>query len=186
MTRYRPARRYVLAAVVAFVLAAFSAWCGLRWTPAFVPAFLLLVSGSLLAFLAARPPIVLREKSWSVGKTSYRWTEVERLDTTGWTSPLVLRVTFRDGRSMPLIYPGEPEAAGRLLRQMRRLARDARIEGIPYEQYWGADETPDEAESAAPRYRMLRPQDEAEVERLFQRLKAGQSLDRQASSEERD
>ncbi len=185
MTRYPPARHYAPAAVVAFVLAAFAGWCGWNWKPAFIPAVLFLLSSGVLLFLATRPVIVIRDGSWSVGEEGFLWAEVERLDTTGWTAPLILRMALRGGRVLYLIYPGEPSMAARLLRQMRRLARGAWIEGIPYKQYWG--ESPElededvevEEELARPRYRVLRPEDEAEVERLYNRLKSVGRLDHQ-------
>jgi hypothetical protein len=189
MNCYRPARHYLPAAAVAFGLALFSVWCGWNWMPALLPAFLLLLSSALLAFLASRPPITIRENSWSIGDRSYSWSEVERLDSTAWrNSPLILKITLRQNRVVHIVYPGEPEAAGRLLRQMRRLARGARIEGLPYNQYWG--EAPisaaEERSAETPRYRLLRAEDEAEVERLFQQLKSAGRLDHQTSEERRD
>jgi len=189
MTRYPPARHYLPAAGVALALAAFSAWCGWRWTPAFIPALILLLSSALLAFLAARPAILIRDDSWSVGEQSFLWSEVETLDATGWSSPLILRIGLRGNRVFYLIYPGEPANAGRLLRQMRRLARGARIDGVPYRQYWGENpaSAPGEDGPAAPvRYRMLRSDDEAEVERLYQQLKSAGKIDHQTSEERRD
>ncbi|MBI3667129.1 MAG: hypothetical protein HY236_13060 [Acidobacteria bacterium] len=131
MTRYAPARHYLPGAVAAFALSVFSGWCGWNWKPAFVPAFLLLFSSGLLLFLATRPVIIIRDKSLSVGDRSYLWSEVESLDTTGWSVPLVLNITLRGDRFLRLIYAGDPESAGRLLRQMRRLARGARIDSLP-------------------------------------------------------
>jgi hypothetical protein len=91
---------------------------------------------------------------------------------------MVLRVGLRGGRRFYLIYPGEPERSGRLLRQMRRLARGARLEGIPYRQYWGEVTTvADDEPPTPPSYRVLRPEDEAEVERLYQRLKTAGRLE---------
>jgi hypothetical protein len=187
MTRYAPARHYAPAAIVAFSLAVFAGWCGWSWKPAFIPAALFVLSSALLVFLATRPVIVIRDSSWSVGNESFLWSEVERVDTTGWSSPLVLRIALRGGRLMYVIYPGEANASGRLLRQMRRLARGAWIEGIPHKQYWGEHPLalPEEHDSSRPRYRMLRPEDEDEVERLYNRLKAAGHIDHQTSSEER-
>jgi hypothetical protein len=185
MTRYAPARHYAPAAVVAFALAIFSGWAGWNWKPAFIPGVLFLISSGLLLFLAARPAIVIRDGSWSVGDDSVLWAEVERLDTTGWSSPLILKVTLRGGRVLYLIYPGDAESSGKLLRQMRRLARGAWIEGIPYRQYWGeAPMAADDEPMTPPRYHVLRPEDEAEVERLYNRLKSAGRLDHQTSSEE--
>ena len=182
MTRYAPARHYAPAAVVAFSLAIFAGWCGWNWKPAFIPAILFLLSSALLAFLATRPPIVIRDSSWSVGDEKFLWSEVERVDTTGWTSPLVLRVALRDGRVLHVIHPGDALSAGKLLRQMRRLARGAWIEGIPYKQYWGETDitTPEELDASRPRYRVLCSEDEAEVERLYTRLKAAGRIDQEA------
>jgi hypothetical protein len=182
MTRYTPARHYAPAAVVALFLAAFSGWCGWNWKPAFIPALLFLLSSALLAFLATCPPIVVRDSSWSVGHEKFLWSEVERVDTTGWTSPLVLRIGLRDGRVLHVIHPGDAPSAGKLLRQMRRLARGAWIEGIPYKQYWGEADatTPEELDASRPRYRVLCPDDEAEVERLYTRLKAAGRIDQEA------
>lgn len=178
MTEYRPARCWAPCAGAAVLLAVFAAWVGGNWKLAFIPAILFVLSAFFLAYLASRPTIVIRDGSWSVGRRSFLWSEVESLDTTGWTTPLVLRVGLRGGRRFYLVYPGEPERAGRLLRQMRRLARGARLEGLPYRQYWGqAASAPDPEPEASPRYRVLRPEDEAEVERLYQRLKAAGRLD---------
>lgn len=186
MTRYSPARHYAPAAVVALALAVFAAWCGWSWKPAFIPTVLFLLSSGLLLYLATRRAIVIRDGSWSMGERSFLWSEVDRLDTTGWTSPLILRITLRDGEVLHMIYPGEAENCGRLLRQMRRLARGAWIEGIPYKQYWGETAVAGEEPAISrPRYRMLRPEDEAEVERLYNRLKTAGRLDHRTSSEER-
>lgn len=187
MTRYDPARTYLVSAVAALALAGFSGWVGWGWTPAFLPATLLLLSSAGLAILATRPPIVIRENSCTVGEQSFLWSEVERLDTVGWATPLLVRVTLRDGRAIRLIYPGEPKTAARLLRQMRRLSQGAQIEGIPYRQYWGAPGSSAGAKTAGsgPQYQVVRPEEEAEIERLYQRLKSAGRLDHQTSSEER-
>jgi hypothetical protein len=181
MTRYTPSRQYLPAAIVAFALAGFAGWCGWSWKPAFIPAFLFLVSSGLLLFLATRPAIVIREGSWTVGDQSFLWPEVEQIDTTGWHSPLILKIGLRGGRVLHLIYPGDRETCSKLLRQMRRLARGARIDGVPYKQYWGERPTPAASEEvlSPPRYRVLRPEDEEEVERLYNRLKSVGRLDHQ-------
>lgn len=185
MTRYCPARHYLPAAIVAFALAIFSGWCGWNWKLALIPAFLFLASSALLLALAMRPPITIRDGSWTVGDDSFLWSEVERLDTTGWTSPLILRIALRSGRLLHVVYPGDTETSAKLLRQMRHLARGARIDGIPYEQYWGerpAVASPEE-HPTPPRYHILRPEDEEEVERLYSRLKSVGRLE--GSPEER-
>jgi hypothetical protein len=67
------------------------------------------------------------------------------------------------------------------------LCRDALIDGIPYRQYWGEVLTANSGRKMlpSPRYRLLLPEDEAEVERLYQRLKAVGHIDPKNSSDEK-
>ena len=138
-----------------------------------------------------RPAIEIHEGYFSVGKRIVPWMDVRRLDIlrldrAGWISPLMMRVTLFDDTRFTLIYPGDLDACSSLLRHLRRLSRDALIDGIPYRQYWG------EVLAAGgrnplpgPRYRILRPEDEAEVERLYQRLKSVGHLDQKNSTDEK-
>lgn len=187
MNRYRPARQYLPASLVAAGLALFSSWCGLNWPLAFMPAGVFVLFSVTLYYLATRPAIEIGESYLSIGKETIRWSEVARIDSTVWTSPLVLQLGLRDGRSLRLIYPGDIESASRLIRQMRRLAREAVIDGVPYRQYWG-EVVPFRVEAqalAVPRYRLMLPEDEAEVERLYQRLKSVGNLDPRSSADDR-
>jgi hypothetical protein len=87
-----------------------------------------------------------------------------------------------------LTYPGDLDSCNSLLRHLRRLSRDALIDGIPYRQYWGEVLAPGgerKPQSSLPRYRILRPEDEAEVERLYQRLKTVGNLDQKNSTDEK-
>ena len=74
-----------------------------------------------------------------------------------------------------------------MLRNLRRLSRDALIDGVPYRQYWGEALNPgsDRRQIPSPRYRMLRPEDEAEVEKLYQRLKTVVHLDQKSTTDEK-
>ena len=110
--------------------------------------------------------------------------DIRRLDRTGWMSPLIVRITLFDDSRLVLVYPGDLDSCNRLLRHLRRLSRDALIEGVPYRQYFGevlaagAERKP----APPPRYRILKPEDEAEVERLYQRLKTVGNLDQKKNS----
>jgi hypothetical protein len=66
------------------------------------------------------------------------------------------------------------------MRHLRRMSREALIDGIPYRQFWGeAISTPQqERRLPSPKYQLLLPQDEMDVERLYQRLKTVGHLDR--------
>ena len=61
------------------------------------------------------------------------------------------------------------------------------IDGVPYRQFWGEATIGAVAKKqlAPPRYPLLLPDDEAEVERMFQRLKSVGHLDQKTSSEDK-
>lgn len=185
MTRYVPARHYLSFGVVAIALAVFSGWLGLDWAPAFIPAVLFLLSSALLFVMALRPAIEIHEGYLAIGKRVVPWMDIRRLDRTGWISPLIVRITLFDDSRLTLIYPGDLDSCNSLLRHLRRLSRDALIDGVPYRQYWGEVLAPggDRRQVPPPRYRILRPEDEAEVERLYQRLKTVGNLDQKNTDE---
>ncbi|MFN7995861.1 MAG: hypothetical protein U0Q18_19775 [Bryobacteraceae bacterium] len=187
MTRYTPARHYLTFGIVAVALGAFSAWLGLDWAPAFIPAGLFLLSAAVLLVLAFRPAVEIHEGYLAAGKRIVPWMDIRRLDRTGWISPLIVRMTLFDDSHLLLIYPGDLDSCNSLLRHLRRLSRDALIDGIPYRQYWGEVLAPgaDRKQIPPPRYRLLRPEDEAEVERLYQRLKTVGNLDQKNSTDEK-
>ncbi len=186
MTRYAPSKHYLHGGLAALFLAAFSAWCGLSWPPALIPAVLFLASGGVLGLLALRPPIEVHESHLVIGNRAIPWLEIRRLDRTGWMSPLIVHLTLFDDSRISLIYPGDLDSANSLLRHLRRAARAALIDGIPYRQFWGEGMARGGGRRAVPepRGRVLRPEDEAEVERLFQRLKAVGHLDQKNPTDE--
>jgi len=187
MTRYLPARHYLSFGIVAVALGVFSGWLGMGWTPAFIPAALFLLSSVLLFLMAFRPAIEIHEEYLAVGKRIIAWMDIRRLDRTGWISPLIVRITLFDDSRVTLVYPGDLDSCNSLLRHLRRLSRDALIDGIPYRQYWGEVlvNSAERKQLSPPRYRILRPEDEAEVERLYQRLKTVGNLDQKNSTDEK-
>ena len=188
MTRCLPARHYQWIGIAAVVLAGLAAWgaTALGLPIFYVPAALFLLGAGVLLFLAFRPAIEIHEGYLSIGSRIIPWMDIRRLDRTGWISPLIVRVTLFDDSRLLLIYPGDLDSCNSLLRHLRRLSRDALIDGIPYRQYWGEVLAPSERKQASlPRYRILRPEDEAEVERLYQRLKTVGNLDQKNSTDEK-
>src|SRR5437899_12299905 len=170
MTRYSPARQYRWFGLSAVVFAAACGWFGMQLPLIYVPGSLFLLTAGLLFFLAFRPAIEVHEGYVSIGARIIPWMDIRRLDRTGWISPLILRITLFDDSRVILVHPGDLDSCNSLLRHMRRLSRDALIDGIPYRQYWGEVLAPgsERKQSTLPRYRILRPEDEAEVERLYQ------------------
>jgi hypothetical protein len=188
MTRYLPARQYVWFGAAAVLLAGLSAWFGTSAPLAFIPAGGFVLAAGFLFAMALRPAIEIHEGYLSIGKRIIPWMDIRRLDRTGWISPLIVRVTLFDDSRMVLVYPGDLDSCNSLLRHLRRLSRDALIDGIPYRQYWGELLAPGAVErkqAPPPRYRLLRPEDELEVERLYQRLKTVGNLDQKNSTDEK-
>lgn len=187
MTRYVPARHYLTFGITALALAALSGWLGLQMRPAFVAAGLFLLSSVMLLTLAFRPALEIHEEYLSIGKRHVLWMDIRRVDRTGWISPLILRMTLFDDTRLLLVYPGDVEACNSLLRNLHRLSRDALIDGVPYRQYWGEalNPGPERRQLPSPRYRLLRPEDEAEVEKLYQRLKTVGHLDQKNTTDEK-
>jgi hypothetical protein len=184
MTRYLPARHYLWLGITAVVLAVFSGWVGWQSPLAFIPAVLFLPTAAFLFLMAFRPAIEIHESYLSIGRRVIPWMDIRRLDRTGWISPLIVRITLFDDSRLVLVYPGHLDSCTSLLRHLRRLSRDALIEGIPYRQYWGEVLAAGVERKPAPppRYRILRAEDEAEVERLYQRLKTVGHLDQKKNS----
>jgi hypothetical protein len=185
MTCYSPSRHCLSFGLVAVACAAFSGWVGMQWAPAFIAAFLFIVTAGILVVLALQPPIEVYEHHLAMGKRIIPWNEILRLDRTSCMSPLIVHLTLTGDRRVTLIYPGGIDAGKSLLRHLRRCAREALIDGIPYKQFWGELLPPgvERRQLASPRYQLLRADDEAEVERLFQRLKTVGHLDPKGSDE---
>jgi hypothetical protein len=187
MTRYFPARHYLWFGASAVVLGALSGWYAITFPLAAVPSVLFLLTAGLLFVMAFRPPVEIHEGYLSIGRRIIPWMDIRRVDRTCWISPLVVRMTLFDDSRLLLLFPGDLDSCNSLLRSLRRYSRDALIDGIPYRQYWGELLAPAERKAAAapPRYRILRPEDEAEVERLYQRLKTVGNLDQKNSTDEK-
>jgi hypothetical protein len=188
MTRYAPAQHYTWFGISALVLAAGFTWVAFNyhWPSVFVPSVLAALTAVFLFVMAFRPAVEAHEGYLAVGKRIIPWMDIRRLDRLR-TSPLIVRVTLFDDSRLVLVYPGDVDACNSLLRHLRRYSRDALIDGIPYRQYWGEVLAAggERKQAPPPRYRILRPEDEAEVERLYQRLKAVGNLDQKNSTDEK-
>ena len=190
MTRYLPAPYYFWSGIAAVVLAGLSGWMGWQRPLALIPAVLFLLSAVFLFLMAFRPTLELREGCLSIGRRAIPWMDIRRVDRAfSWVSPLVIRLTLFDDSRVMLVYSGDLDSCNSLLRNLRRLSRDALIDGVPYRQYWGEVLVPaadrKQQPPTPPRYRILRPEDEAEVERLYQRLKTVGNLDQKSSADEK-
>lgn len=185
--RYRVPNYYLWAGLVAVALGVFSAWLSLSHPICWVATFLLVASAGLVLYLATRPAIEIYETHVKIGLAAIPWKHVRRLDRSS-SIPLMVRLTLSDKTHILVIYAGDHDSSAGLLQNLRRYAREALIDGIPYRQFWGEPTAPTAAakkQLAAPRQPLLLPDDEAEVERMFQRLKSVGHLEEKTSSEDK-
>jgi hypothetical protein len=171
---------------LALALALITGGLGLEWPLIAVASVLFFLSSAFVLWLAFRPPLEIGETHLKIGERALPWNEIRRVDRTGWVSPLALHLTLANEERILIIYPGSLDNATRLLQQIRRMAREALIDGMPHRQFWG--EPPlrrSEAKALpSPKYQLLTKEDEDEVERLFQRLKTVGHIDPKTNSDE--
>lgn len=173
--RWDPLRFDSLSLPDVFDLPAVHATFNLSW----LAAALFAIPALALLLLAFRPAIEIHNSHLSIGRRVIPWTRIRRLDQTGWNVPLLVYLTLDDGERVSLLYPGDPDSSTSLLRHLRRSAREALLNGVPYRQFWGEPPAAAPPQVAPLRYPLLRPEDEAEVERMFQRLKSAGHLETQ-------
>jgi Protein of unknown function (DUF3093) len=177
LARYTPCRRFLLLTLVAIFGALFSAWMGLRWAPSWIAAGLFAVSGTLLLVVTLRPAIEIHETHLAIGRRVMPWSDIRRIDQTGWNAPLAVHLTLADQKKFLLFYPGDLDSSTSLLRHLRRYSRQALLDGVPYRQFWGERAAASEEPIKPTKYPLMRPEDEEEIERMFQRLKSVGRLD---------
>jgi hypothetical protein len=158
-------------------------WSASTWSPAWIAAALFVLTSICLLAAALRPAIEIYETHLAIGRHIIPWGDVRRVDQTVWNAPLAVYLTLTDQRRELLIYPGDPDASAGLLRHLRRFSREALIDGIPYRQFWGESAAAEPKQLPPVRYPLLRPEDEDEVERMFQRLKSVGRIDQRNSDD---
>lgn len=193
LARYTPSPRYLALTLFAVAGAILSAWVGVRWAPSWIAAALFGLSAIALAAITLRPAIEIHETHLRIGRRLIGWDEIRRVDCTSWNAPLAVHITLRDGVRFMILYPGDPDSSSSVLRHIRRHSREALLDGTPYGEFWG--EAPASANApvvarsakdaeAPPKYPLLRPEDEDEVERMFQKLKSVGRLESKNSDED--
>jgi hypothetical protein len=158
-------------------------WTALRWAPAWIAAVAFGITALGILVLALRPAIEIFETHLSVGRKAVAWSDIRRLDQTGWNAPLAVYMTLADGHRFLILYPGDLDSSTSLLRHLRRYSREALLDGIPYRQFWGEAASERKQVAPPPRYPLLRPEDEDEVEKMFQKLKSVGRIDGRSSDE---
>jgi hypothetical protein len=186
IARYQVSARFLWAGFAALALTGLSFWMSFAWPWVWIATSLFLVAAILVLYLALRPAIDIYESHLKIGQAAIPWKHIRRLDRSS-NVPLVVRLTLSDKTRILVVYPSDPHSSSNLLRQLRRHAREALIDGVPYRQFWGepANAAPARKALPAPHYPMLLPDDEAEVERMFQRLKSVGHFDQKTSPEDK-
>lgn len=178
---------YFWAGLTALAVTGFSFWFAFLWPLCWIATGIFLAAALVALFLAARPSVEIYESHVKIGNHTIPWRHIRRLDRSS-NMPLMVKLTLADKTRVLVIYPGDPNSSSGLLRSLRRHSREALIDGVPYRQFWGeatAVGAPAKKQLSAPRYPLLLPDDEAEVERMFQRLKSVGHLDQKTSSEDK-
>lgn len=184
LARFIPSRRYASLTLFAISSALFSTWMGLRWAPSWIAAALFAASAVGLAYIALRPVLEISETHLSIGRRAIPWSEIRQVDQTGWHSPLAVHLTLASGERILLLYPGDYDGCGSLLRHLRRFSRNAQLDGTPYRQFWGEPPAaPKHARETVQKYPVLPPEEEEEIERMLQRLRTVGHIDSRGSDE---
>lgn len=186
MSRYLPSTTYLQAATVALLFATVSGYIALHSPVAYVPAAMLAISCACLFYLYRRPAIEIHPTHLVIGDERYSWNQIRRLDHGGWVAPLVVKIGLQDKSEIRVVYPGDLESATMLLRELRRHAESSMIDGVPHREYWRLEDEIQRDDKPArrsplavgkPKYPLLGPGEEDEIERLYQRLKSVGHLD---------
>ncbi len=177
---FQPSRLYARVGWAALAGSAICVLCGFRAPLAFIPGFLCAITSAVLFWVAARPPVRIGETQFNIGERAVAWREVREINSTRFVSPLILRIKLTNSRRKTLIYPGDPERIARLMFQLRKNSHSATFDGVAYRDYWTwtslAGMGHDNSTLDQP-VRMLSPDEEDEIERMYQKLKTVGRLD---------
>jgi len=183
LVRYSPAATYVSVGLGLACLGMVGLLFGRDHTAVMTPSVaLILVASTLLAF-ALRSPIEIRDSHLQVGRRVVPWESISHVHPPHAVAPLALPLTLNSHQNYLLLYPGTRENGRKLLHQIRRHARFALIDGLPYRQYWDEDLEAfrERCLSTDQLWNVLSLEDEEEVERLFLKLRSEGTLHRRES-----
>jgi hypothetical protein len=182
--KYLPSRMYAWVGGALFAASAAAGWAALNWPWAAPASALLLIASIPLLLVGLQPAIEARDGYLRIGRRTVPWSDIRSVRRLAWRLPVLVRLTTARGRRLHLVFTGDLNSGARLLRQICRSATLATIDGLPYREFWGEVPASAPPPSAPPQFRLLRPEDEAEVERMYQRLKSVGRLDSARSPDE--
>lgn len=185
MTRFAPSKHFVYMGIVAVLLGLMSGWVAWQWSPAIVPATLFFASALFLFWLSMHPVIEVTDREIAIGTRVIAWSSITKIETTGWLTPLVIKLTVESGRKVFLIFAGDLEASGRLKDMVCTCAPHAMLDGAPQRQRQAIISVRNGSTAELERHPILTLDDEAEVERMFQRLREVGHLDQSGGDSSR-
>jgi hypothetical protein len=182
---YQPSHLYSWTGWAALAGSLVCVLCGFRAPLAFIPGLLCATTAAVLFWLAARPSIHVGEAQFNIGERAIAWREVReinssRFNTSRFVSPLILKLKLTNSRHKVLVFPGDPDRIIRLTHQLRKKAYLATFDGIAYRDYWTWSSlagSHGEKPALEQPVRMVSPEDEDEIERMYQKLKTVGRLD---------
>ncbi|HEX4227801.1 MAG TPA: hypothetical protein VHZ07_03965 [Bryobacteraceae bacterium] len=183
---YLPSRLYARIGWAALGGSAVCLLCGWQAPLALIPAFLCAITSAVLFWLGSRPSIRVSDTQFNVGERTIAWREVREINGSRLVSPLVLKIKLTNARKRLIVFPGEPERIARLIYQLRKNSYLATFDGVAYRDYWtwssmtalrGDNPTLEQP------VRMLSPEEEEEIERMYQKLKTVGRLDTRSDNE---
>ncbi len=175
--KYLPSRTYAWVGGALLAAAGAAGWASLTWPWAALASALFLVASIPLLLVGLQPVVEAKDAYLRVGRRAIAWNDIRSVHRVAWRVPVLVRLTTVRGRKLHLAFTGDLNSGASLLRQICRSATMATIDGLPYREFWGEAAAPPPAPPAPPQFRLLRPEDEAEVERMYQRLKSVGRLD---------
>jgi len=177
MTRFAPSKHFLYMGIVAVVLGLMSGWVAWQWLPAVVPAGLFFSSAAFVFWLSLHPVIEVTDRELAIGNRIIPWSSITGIETTGWLTPLILKLVVDKSRKVWLVYAGDLESSGRLKELVCSCAPHALLNGAPQRQRQAIIAVRNGATAELERHPILTLDDEAEVERMFQRLREVGHLD---------
>lgn len=185
MTRFEPSRHFAYTGLVALLLGLLSGFVAWHWTPAVVPTALFAAAATFLFWLSMQPAIELHDGELAVGNRVIPWSSITHIESTGWLTPMLIKLKTENGRWSLLVFAGDLETCSRLKESICACAPHALLDGSPQRKRQATLTVKDGNTEQIVRYPLLTVEDEAEVERLFQRLREIGHLDSIQSSEEK-
>lgn len=192
VARFTSSREYAFLAIAGLVGAMVSSWVAMDWAPGWIATALFLLSSGICTAFFFRPAIEIQSAHLVIGQRAISWTEIRSLDQIAGPTPLVVRLTLQSGEVVTLIHAGSAQDALELLGYLGRFPQIAAGDSTPVQetsvqQTWtGVSREPQPAPRAnTPHHNpLLSPEDEREVEQIYQRLRSVGNLESKDSSEE--